>query len=101
MASFGGLVLRPWIRELVLGSDALSSPRAGQLLKVSSAPPPDTHTLLRARRPGRGPKAVGLTPVAALRYCRRPRPRARPVPLTRPTRRPCCLYPTGPTVSDA
>ena len=43
MASFGGLVLRPWIRELVLGSDALSSPRAGQLLKVSSAPPP-THT---------------------------------------------------------
>uniref|UniRef100_A0AC11D5P8 ACD shelterin complex subunit and telomerase recruitment factor n=1 Tax=Ovis aries TaxID=9940 RepID=A0AC11D5P8_SHEEP len=34
MASFGGLVLRPWIRELVLGSEALSSPRAGQLLKV-------------------------------------------------------------------
>lgn len=41
MASFGGLVLRPWIRELVLGSEALSSPRAGQLLKVSS--PPHTH----------------------------------------------------------
>ncbi|XP_069406089.1 adrenocortical dysplasia protein homolog isoform X3 [Ovis canadensis] len=34
MASFGGLVLRPWIRELVLGAEALSSPRAGQLLKV-------------------------------------------------------------------
>lgn len=34
MARFGGLVLRPWIRELVLGSEALSSPRAGQLLKV-------------------------------------------------------------------
>ncbi|XP_055268500.1 adrenocortical dysplasia protein homolog isoform X3 [Moschus berezovskii] len=34
MASSGGLVLRPWIRELVLGSEALSSPRAGQLLKV-------------------------------------------------------------------
>lgn len=43
MTSFGGLVLRPWIRELVLGSDALSSPRAGQLLKVSSAPPRHTH----------------------------------------------------------
>ncbi|XP_067576004.1 adrenocortical dysplasia protein homolog [Pseudorca crassidens] len=34
MASLGSLVLRPWIRELVLGSEALSSPRAGQLLKV-------------------------------------------------------------------
>uniref|UniRef100_A0A4W2GL66 ACD shelterin complex subunit and telomerase recruitment factor n=1 Tax=Bos indicus x Bos taurus TaxID=30522 RepID=A0A4W2GL66_BOBOX len=56
MASFGGLVLRPWIRELVLGSDALSSPRAGQLLKVlqeakaqspSGAPdPPDAEAML-------------------------------------------------------
>ncbi|XP_055407817.1 adrenocortical dysplasia protein homolog isoform X3 [Bubalus kerabau] len=56
MASFGGLVLRPWIRELVLGSDALSSPRAGQLLKVlqeakaqspSCAPdPPDAEAML-------------------------------------------------------
>ncbi|XP_036690613.1 adrenocortical dysplasia protein homolog isoform X3 [Balaenoptera musculus] len=34
MAGLGSLVLRPWIRELVLGSEALSSPRAGQLLKV-------------------------------------------------------------------
>ncbi|XP_014643966.1 PREDICTED: adrenocortical dysplasia protein homolog isoform X2 [Ceratotherium simum simum] len=34
MASLGTLVLRPWIRELVLGSEALSSPRPGQLLKV-------------------------------------------------------------------
>ncbi|XP_008507893.2 adrenocortical dysplasia protein homolog [Equus przewalskii] len=34
MASLGTLVLRPWIRELVLGSEALSSPRAGQLLEV-------------------------------------------------------------------
>ncbi|XP_032280406.1 adrenocortical dysplasia protein homolog [Halichoerus grypus] len=34
MASLGSLVLRPWIRELVLGSDALSSPQAGQLLEV-------------------------------------------------------------------
>ncbi|XP_005403692.2 PREDICTED: adrenocortical dysplasia protein homolog [Chinchilla lanigera] len=28
------LVLRPWIRELILRSEALSSPQAGQLLKV-------------------------------------------------------------------
>ncbi|XP_007938449.1 adrenocortical dysplasia protein homolog [Orycteropus afer afer] len=34
MAGLGTLVLRPWIRELVLGSEALSSPRAGQLLEV-------------------------------------------------------------------
>lgn len=49
MAGLGSLVLRPWIRELVLGSEALSSPRAGQLLKVSP------HPLLRARRPVLGP----------------------------------------------
>ncbi|KAB0382716.1 hypothetical protein FD755_004633 [Muntiacus reevesi] len=56
MARFGGLVLRPWIRELVLGSEALSSPRAGQLLKVlleakaqssSGVPePPDAEAVL-------------------------------------------------------
>ncbi|XP_075393219.1 adrenocortical dysplasia protein homolog [Tenrec ecaudatus] len=34
MAAVGNLVLRPWIRELVLGSETLSSPRAGQLLEV-------------------------------------------------------------------
>ncbi|XP_033613924.1 adrenocortical dysplasia protein homolog isoform X2 [Fukomys damarensis] len=34
MAGVGSLVLRPWIRELILGSEALSSPQAGQLLKV-------------------------------------------------------------------
>ncbi|KAF0884188.1 ACD protein, partial [Crocuta crocuta] len=34
MAGSGSLVLRPWIRELVLGSGALSSPQAGQLLEV-------------------------------------------------------------------
>ncbi|XP_041628363.1 adrenocortical dysplasia protein homolog isoform X3 [Vulpes lagopus] len=34
MAGLGSLVLRPWIRELVLGSDALSSPQPGQLLEV-------------------------------------------------------------------
>ncbi|XP_047567743.1 adrenocortical dysplasia protein homolog isoform X11 [Lutra lutra] len=34
MAGLGSLVLRPWIRDLVLGSDALSSPQAGQLLEV-------------------------------------------------------------------
>ncbi|XP_060506429.1 adrenocortical dysplasia protein homolog isoform X1 [Panthera onca] len=34
MAGSGSLVLRPWIRELVLGSDTLSSPQAGQLLEV-------------------------------------------------------------------
>nr|XP_020026706.1 adrenocortical dysplasia protein homolog isoform X1 [Castor canadensis] len=34
MAGSGSLVLRPWIRELILGSETLSSPRAGQLLKV-------------------------------------------------------------------
>ncbi|ELV12230.1 Adrenocortical dysplasia protein like protein [Tupaia chinensis] len=34
MANLGSVVLRPWIRELILGSEVLSSPRAGQLLKV-------------------------------------------------------------------
>lgn len=34
MAGSGNLVLRPWIRELILESEILSSPRAGQLLKV-------------------------------------------------------------------
>ncbi|XP_015094156.1 adrenocortical dysplasia protein homolog isoform X2 [Vicugna pacos] len=45
MAGVGSLVLRPWIRELVLGSEALSSPRAGQLLKVlqeAEAPGPSS-----------------------------------------------------------
>ncbi|CAH7069130.1 adrenocortical dysplasia protein homolog isoform X2 [Phodopus roborovskii] len=50
MLGSGRLELRPWIRELILGSETLSSPRVGQLLKViqdsetpgpSSAP--DTH----------------------------------------------------------
>ncbi|KAI5143301.1 adrenocortical dysplasia protein homolog [Manis pentadactyla] len=34
MAGPGSLVLRPWIRRLILGSEALSSPRAAQLLEV-------------------------------------------------------------------
>ncbi|XP_053460041.1 adrenocortical dysplasia protein homolog [Nycticebus coucang] len=34
MASAGSLVLRPWIRELILGLDTLSNPRPGQLLEV-------------------------------------------------------------------
>ncbi|KAK2494718.1 hypothetical protein MC885_003029 [Smutsia gigantea] len=34
MAGLGSLVLRPWIRRLILGSEALSSPRAAQLLEV-------------------------------------------------------------------
>nr|BAG62692.1 unnamed protein product [Homo sapiens] len=34
MAGSGRLVLRPWIRELILGSETPSSPRAGQLLEV-------------------------------------------------------------------
>ncbi|KAM9607518.1 adrenocortical dysplasia protein homolog [Trichechus inunguis] len=34
MAGLGSLILRPWIRELVLGLEALSGPRAGQLLEV-------------------------------------------------------------------
>ncbi|KAM7059065.1 adrenocortical dysplasia protein homolog isoform 2-T2 [Molossus nigricans] len=34
MASLRSVVLRPWFRELVLGSERLSSPRAGQLLQV-------------------------------------------------------------------
>ncbi|KAF6287430.1 ACD shelterin complex subunit and telomerase recruitment factor [Rhinolophus ferrumequinum] len=34
MAGLRTLVLRPWIRELVLESETLSSPRAGQLLQV-------------------------------------------------------------------
>ncbi|XP_005004702.2 adrenocortical dysplasia protein homolog isoform X2 [Cavia porcellus] len=34
IADMGTLVLRPWIRELILRSEELSSPQAGQLLKV-------------------------------------------------------------------
>uniref|UniRef100_G3SZF0 ACD shelterin complex subunit and telomerase recruitment factor n=1 Tax=Loxodonta africana TaxID=9785 RepID=G3SZF0_LOXAF len=34
MAGLGSLILRPWIRELVLGLEALSGPRPGQLLEV-------------------------------------------------------------------
>ncbi|KAL1784022.1 adrenocortical dysplasia protein-like isoform X1 [Sigmodon hispidus] len=34
MSGSGKLVLQPWIRELILGSETLSSPRVGQLLKV-------------------------------------------------------------------
>lgn len=40
----GLLNLQPWIRELILGSETLSSPRTGQLLKVSRP--------LRSQRPG-------------------------------------------------
>ena len=55
MARLGNLVLRPWIRELILGSEALSSPRAGQLLKV--------RTPLPFSGPGgRGPRAVEAEP---------------------------------------
>lgn len=38
MAGLRSLVLRPWIRELVLRLETLSSPRAGQLLQVSPHP---------------------------------------------------------------
>uniref|UniRef100_A0A8C0KXK8 ACD shelterin complex subunit and telomerase recruitment factor n=1 Tax=Canis lupus dingo TaxID=286419 RepID=A0A8C0KXK8_CANLU len=53
MAGMGSLVLRPWIRELVLGSDALSSPQPGQLLEVSPPAPgpprvPDTSDVAAA-----------------------------------------------------
>ncbi|XP_052582906.1 adrenocortical dysplasia protein homolog isoform X3 [Peromyscus californicus insignis] len=34
MSRSRSLILQPWIRELILGSETLSSPRAGQLLKV-------------------------------------------------------------------
>ncbi|KAM5263885.1 adrenocortical dysplasia protein homolog [Ctenodactylus gundi] len=40
MAGSGNLVLQPWIRELILGPEALSSPRAGQLLKDVETPGP-------------------------------------------------------------
>lgn len=56
MLGSGKLLLRPWIRELILGPETLSSPRTGQLLKVlqdsetpgpSSAPDtPDTGAVL-------------------------------------------------------
>ncbi|XP_004690277.1 PREDICTED: adrenocortical dysplasia protein homolog isoform X2 [Condylura cristata] len=38
MADLGSLVLRRWIRELILGSETLSSPRAGLLLEVLQEP---------------------------------------------------------------
>lgn len=44
MSDSGLLALQPWIRELILGSETLSSPRTGQLLKVSRS--------LRSQRPG-------------------------------------------------
>ncbi|KAM5295902.1 adrenocortical dysplasia protein homolog isoform 3-T3 [Glossophaga mutica] len=34
MAGLRSVVLRPWIRDLILGSERLSSPRVGQLLQV-------------------------------------------------------------------
>ncbi|XP_045674813.1 adrenocortical dysplasia protein homolog isoform X1 [Phyllostomus hastatus] len=43
MAGLRSVVLRPWIRDLVLGSERLSSPRVGQLLQVlqeATAPGP-------------------------------------------------------------
>ncbi|KAH0513187.1 Adrenocortical dysplasia protein [Microtus ochrogaster] len=56
MSGWECLVLRPWIRDLILGSETLSSPRFGQLLKVlqdsetpgpSSAPDiPDSGAVL-------------------------------------------------------
>ncbi|XP_023980898.1 adrenocortical dysplasia protein homolog isoform X2 [Physeter macrocephalus] len=70
MAGLGSLVLRPWIRELVLGSEALSSPRAGQLLKggegvrLSRGRRPAAATAkLRGPRPSRrGRRALGVLP---------------------------------------
>lgn len=98
MAGSGSLVLRPWIRELVLGSGALSSPQAGQLLEVSLPPTPFS----RLRDQGReGPRAVGLMPVDAVRCYERSRLRARPEPVNRLISRPHCLCLTGPTVSGA
>ncbi|KAM4833948.1 adrenocortical dysplasia protein homolog isoform 2-T2 [Thomomys bottae] len=59
MANYGRPVLQPWIRELILGSGTLSSPRVGQLLEVlrdsetpgpsSASEPPsaDTGAMLR------------------------------------------------------
>ncbi|XP_069353962.1 adrenocortical dysplasia protein homolog isoform X2 [Eulemur rufifrons] len=40
MAVGGRLVLRPWIRELILGSEALSITRTGQLLEEAEAEAP-------------------------------------------------------------
>ncbi|XP_005076405.1 adrenocortical dysplasia protein homolog isoform X2 [Mesocricetus auratus] len=45
MSGSGRLELRPWIRDLILGSETLSSPRVGQLLKVlqdSESPGPSS-----------------------------------------------------------
>ncbi|KAM5275169.1 LOW QUALITY PROTEIN: adrenocortical dysplasia protein homolog [Hipposideros larvatus] len=42
MAGTRSLVLRPWIRELVLGSETLPSPQAGQLLQVLQEAGPGT-----------------------------------------------------------
>lgn len=44
---------------------------------------------------------MGLTPVAAVRYCRMLKSRVRPAPLTHLMSELHCLFPTGPTVSDA
>lgn len=92
MAGLGNLVLRPWIRELILGSETLSSPRAGQLLKVSPQSGPRDRV---------GTEAVRLTRVAAVRYCKMRRPQAPPTRLLPLTLVLCCLCRTEPTVSGA
>lgn len=96
MARLRSVVLRPWIRELVLGLERLSSPRAGQLLQVSPPTPWGPGA-------GVGPQGGGIDAVAVVRCCRRrkPRPQARPAPLTGLMSGPRCLCPTGPTASGA
>lgn len=53
MARLRSVVLRPWIRELVLGLERLSSPRAGQLLQVSPPTP-------QGPEPRVGPRGGGI-----------------------------------------
>ncbi|XP_025282334.1 adrenocortical dysplasia protein homolog isoform X3 [Canis lupus dingo] len=55
MAGMGSLVLRPWIRELVLGSDALSSPQPGQLLEVLQEAEAEAQAQAQAPGPPRVP----------------------------------------------
>ncbi|XP_038386176.1 adrenocortical dysplasia protein homolog isoform X3 [Canis lupus familiaris] len=55
MAGMGSLVLRPWIRELVLGSDALSSPQPGQLLEVLQEAEAEAEAQAQAPGPPRVP----------------------------------------------
>lgn len=83
--------------------DSRADPGIRDTLKSAggAAAPGEPLTPLRVWDPERSPRVVGLTPVAAVRYCRMLRSQVRPAPLTLLMSGLHCLFPTGPTVFDA